>query len=661
MKLSILQTKFVPMSYVNFSPSKLTNLEFTTKREIVRTNHAGSYISTTLNGCNTRKYHGLLVCPINSLGGGKHVLLSALDESIKVKGAIFNLAVRRFEGGYIEPRGNKYLQKFDYEKIPRFTFQIGEITLTKERLLVEKEQQLLVKYTLEESPVPVILRFRPFLAFRNIHDLCKSNMYIQTRFNEENNGISLRLYDGFPRLFMQFSSKPEFLSSPDWHYNIEYIKEKNRGYPCLEDLYTPGVFEVVLKKSESLIFSAATFPGNPVTFKQRYSREVSKRVNRDSFIGCLKNSANQFIQFKDDVAVDIIAGYPWYNSISRETFISLSGLRVAQSERRLALEVLSTYLPYLKNGLFPNSISDNFPVYHSADASLWFIWAMQNMKTHGSRFKEFGPPFYQAIKEILWNYRKGTPLVTMLEDGLLFAAEQGIALTWMDSYSYGQPNVPRYGKPVEINALWYNAVCFGIESAKNEKDTDFLEEWKYLPEKIAESFIKAFWNDGKGYLADVENGLFTDWSVRPNMVIATAMPYTPLSREQREKTIEVVRHHLLTPRGLRSLSPEDPAYRGSVDGSPDQREEATHKGAAFPWLIQFFAKTWLSLYGKTGIPFLKKLIHGFESEMSDNCIGTVSEMYDGSSPHPGKGAISQAWNVAALLYTMQLISEVETE
>jgi predicted glycogen debranching enzyme len=649
------------MSYVNFSPSKLTNLEFTTRREIVRSNHAGSYISTTLNGCNTRKYHGLLVCPIGSLGGSKHVLLSALDESIKVKGTTFHLATRRYSGGQIDPKGNKYLQKFDFEKIPKFTFQLGDVVLTKERLLVEKEQQLLVKYCIEEAPFPIAMRFRPFLAFRGLHDLSKSNPYVQTHFDMEQNGISLRLYDGYPRLFMQFSQSCEFHSSPDWYYNVEYIKDKERGYECLEDLYTPGVFEVHLKKGDSLVFSAATFPTNPPSFKQRFSREVSKRINRDSFIGCLKNAANQFIQYKDDVAVDIIAGFPWYNSISRETFIALPGLRIAQSERKLALEVLSTYLHFLKNGFFPDSIADYTPVYHSPDASLWFIWTMQQLKKTGSRFKEFGPPFYQAIKEILQSTRRGTYYTGMLENGLLFAVEQGIALTWMNSYSYGQPNVPRYGKPVELNALWFNAVCFGLEMARSERDSEFIEEWKNLPEKIAGSFLKTFWNDEKGYLADVENGLFTDWSIRPNMVIAAAMPYTPLNRDQIEKTVEVAKHHLITPRGLRTLSPDDPAYRASVEGTPDQREETIHRGAAFPWLIQFFADAWLSVHGKSGIPLLKKLVSGFEVEMSDNCIGTISEMYNGSPPHLGKGAVAQAWNVAALLYTIQQISDLETE
>ena len=649
------------MSYINFSPTKLTNLEFTTKREIIRSNHAGSYISTTLNGCNTRKYHGLLVCPVNGLDGGKHVLLSALDESIVMKGSTFNLAVRRYQDGHLEPKGHKYLQKFDFEKIPKFTFRVGNLILTKERLLVEKEQQLLVRYIIEESPDTVVMQFRPFLAFRGIHSLSKSNPYAQTHYHEQPNGISIRLYDSYPSLYMQFSKEAEFVAAPDWYYNVEYIKEKNRGYECHEDLYTPGIFEVKMKEGDSLVFSAATFQGIPSTFKNRFKREVNKRISRDSFLGCLKNTANQFIQYIGDTAVDIIAGYQWYNSISRETFIALPGLKLAQTERRLALEVLSTYLPHLNKGLFPMSIGANLPLYNSADASLWFIWCLQQLKKQGSRFREFGPPFYSAMKEILENYRKGTRIVTMMEDGLLFAAEQGVALTWMDSYSHGAPVVPRYGKPVELNALWYNAVCYGLEMARNEKDEEFIADWKLMPEMIGEAFLKAFWSEEKKYLADVENGLFTDWSVRPNMVIAAAMPYTPMTKDQREKILGVARNQLLTPRGLRSLSPDDPAYKESVQGDPHQREAAIHNGAAFPWLIQFFAEAFLNVYNNKEIPFLKKLVLGFESEMTENCIGSISEMYNGTPPQLGKGAISQAWNVAALLYTQQLISEKESE
>ena len=231
------------MSYINFNPTRLANPEFTTNREIIRSNHAGSYISTTLNGCNTRKYHGLLVCPIESLGG-KHVLLSALDESVHLRGNLFHLATRRYQGNYIEPRGFRYLQKFDFEKIPKFTYRLGNAVLTKDRLLVEKEQELLVRYTLEESPIPVKIQFRPFLAFRNIHELSKSNMYILRDFTETANGIAMRLYSSYPQLFMQFSKEAVFKAAPDWYYNIEYIREKERGYDYLEDLYTPGYFEL---------------------------------------------------------------------------------------------------------------------------------------------------------------------------------------------------------------------------------------------------------------------------------------------------------------------------------------------------------------------------------------------------------------------------------
>jgi glycogen debranching enzyme len=197
--------------------------------------------------------------------------------------------------------------------------------------------------------------------------------------------------------------------------------------------------------------------------------------------------------------------------------------------------------------------------------------------------------------------------------------------------------------------------------ARNERDSEFLTEWSTWPEKIAGSFLKTYWDEEKGYLADVENGLFTDWSIRPNMVLAASMPYTPLNPEQQLKILEVARHHLLTPRGLRTLTPDDPAYKGSIEGTPDQREDAIHKGSAFPWLLQFYADAWLRVHGKSGIPAIRKLINGFEPEMSDNCIGTLSEMYCGSSPQTGKGAVSQAWNVAAVLYILQRIGELETE
>lgn len=649
------------MSYVSFNPANSARLDFSMNREYLRTNQAGTYMSSALNGCNTRKYHGLLVCQVDSLGGGRHVLLSSVNESISVKGSTFNLSVRRYAGNHIEPRGSKYITEADFGKIIKVTYRIGNLSLDKELMLVEKQEKLLIKYTLQESPALARMQIRPFLAFRNIHQLSRCNLYAQTHFGDEPNGISLCLYDGYPRLFMQFSKIPEFVAAPDWYYNFEYPKEMDRGYEGLEDLYTPGVFEFDLKEKESVVFSAATGRSDPRSLKRMFRGETSRHKSYDSLTGSLEKAACQFVQFREGSAADIVAGYHWYGSITRQTLIALPGLHLAFPNRRQAYEILLSHLPYLENGVFPSSISAGVPVYHSADASLWYIWVIQKLKKSGMRVKEFNPALCKAVKEILENYRSGTKAASMLENGLLFAVEPGVAFTWMDSYSSGNPLVPRYGKPVELNALWFNAVCFGMELAYQEKDSDFVEKWGEFPSMIGKSFLTAFWDEEKGYLADVENGLYTDWSVRPNMVIAAAMPYSPLSREHKEKILGVAKHQLLTPRGLRSLSPEDPAYLGDIVDLPGQREVAAHNGAVYPWLIQFFAEAWLHVYKKNGLPLVKNLIRGFESEMREGCLGSIPEMYNGTPPQAGKGAVSQAWNVAALLYTIHLCTETEKE
>lgn len=646
------------MSYISFNAGQLTDIDFTSKREILRTNRAGAYISTALDGCNTRKYHGLLVVPIAAFDGEKHVLLSQLDETIVQNDTEFELGVRRFVNGFYNPKGNKYLHDFDYAKVPKFTFKAGNIELAKERLLVENEQQILVKYTLTESSSPVKLRLRPFLTFRNMHNLSKANNYIQSGHEIIANGIKVCLYDNYPCLHMQLSCENKFTETPDWYYNVEYFEDKNRGYDYLEDLFTPGCFEIPMKRGESIIFSASVLDEKPHSFKQRFSRELSKRPVRDSYMSCLKNASLQFICHKGE-SEDIIAGYQWYGSKSRQTFVALPGLRLVQSDRQLGKKVIDSYIPYLNKGLFPDSIADKHPVYTNADTSLWFIWTMQQLRKQGIRIKEFYAKYQKKIHEIIENYVEGTHIVNMLENGLLFSANQGQATTWMDSYSDGAPAVPRYGMPVELNALWFNAVCFILEMAKASGDTEFFNKWRRLPELIEESFMKAFWSDEKGYLADVYNGFSTDWSVRPNMMIAAAFDYSPLGLEQKAGILNIVEKQLLTPRGLRSLSPADPAYIGIVEGSLAQREKAAHNGAVYPWLLMFYAEVYLQIHKKNGVQHIRELVDGFKNEMNNRCLGTISEFYNGNPPHDPKGAVSQAWSVAALLYCNHLAAQAE--
>ncbi len=647
------------MSYLKFDKSSLVNLEYSLAREILRSNRAGSYISTTIAGCNTRKYHGLLICPVPELDGGKHVLLSSLDETVIQYGAEFNLGIHRYGGDHYEPKGHKYIQDYDAETVPKTTWRVGGVILTKERLLVENEQQSLVRYTLVDAHSPTVLRFRPFLAFRNVHSLSKANMYANTKYIPVDSGIKMKLYEGYPYLHMQFSKEVEFVPVPTWYNDIEYLKEKERGYESTEDLFVPGYFEVPIKKGESIVFSASTSEVKPASLKAKFTKEIGKRIPRDSFMNCLSNSAQQFILRKGN-ETDIISGFPWYNGNTRQTFIALPGLTLSLDDRETFEAVVDTQLARLKNGLFPKHSGTGDSGFDSIDAPLWFFWAIQQLAAEVKESKYIWKKYGPAMKQILSAYKVGTDYqIKMHENGLVSGENDTIALTWMDSYVDGQPVVKRKGFCVEVNALWYNAICFALELAHAGGDKGFIKEWAKWPAVIASSFIQEFWCEQKESLADWVSDSEKDCTVRPSVVIAAAMKYTPLDREKQKLILGVVKKQLLTPRGLRSLTPESPFYEGACDGNVAHREKALHQGTVWPWLIQFFVEGYLKIHKRSGLPFLKRTIEGFEEDMSEHCIGTIAEMYNGNPPHSAKGAISQAWSVGAVIRAYKMVISFE--
>jgi len=364
------------MAYLKFDKTQLINLEYSLNKELTRSNRAGSYSSTSIIYCNTRKYHGLLIAPVEHMEGDRHVLLSSFDESIIEGDNEFNLGIHKYQGDIYSPRGHKYIRDFQADPSPTLYYRVGSVVIKKEQLLVEKEEQLLLKYTITESETPIHLRFRPFLAFRSMHNLSHANLYAQTKVKYIKNGIKAKLYDGYPFLHMQFSKFVEFIPAPDWYYGIEYIQELQRGYDYKEDLFVPGYFEIACKKGDVIIFSAATFENSPEQLKRKFSIEINKRIPRDSFKNCLINAAQQFI-VKKDKKTDIIAGFPWFGSWGRDTFISLPGLTLALDDVKTCKEVLDTQITRLKNGLFPNMGSEDNPAFNSADAPLWFFWAVQ--------------------------------------------------------------------------------------------------------------------------------------------------------------------------------------------------------------------------------------------------------------------------------------------
>ena len=647
------------MGYLNFDKDKLVNLSYSLERETLRTNRGGAYSSTTLAGCNTRKYHGLLIVRLDELDGGKHVLLSALDESVIQHEAQFNLGIHKFPGDFYEPKGHKYIRNFEFDTIQKHTYRVGGVILTRTRLLVEQENQLLVKYTLEEANSPTKLRFKPFLAFRNVHSLSKANLYANSKYTPVANGIRMNLYDGYPDFFMQLSKECDFVPVPDWYKNVEYIKEQERGYEFQEDLFVPGYFEISIKKGETIIFSASTKEQKPTTFAKKYESEKKRRIPRNSFINCLLNTGHQFLWERKE-GLDLIAGYPWYESIPRQTLTAMPGIFLSQGNLKDFEAVLQTNLSRLKNGLLPKYAGQE-STYEAADVPLLVFNALQEL----AKFKplsEIWKGYSSFLKEIVNNYREGTDFnIHMLENGLIHAKLEGVALTWMDEYKNGSPVTQRGGLAVEINALWYNAVCFALQLAEASGDKSFVKTWKDMPPLIADSFLSNFWCEECLQIADYIDEDFIDWSVRPNMLLAAAQEFSPLSRTQKKLIISTVRNKLLTPVGIRTLTPEDVLYKGFSGERADDFSEAAHQGSVYPFLIYPFVKTYLEVHKAGGLSFAKNCLEGFKNEMSENCIGTLSEAYEGNPPHTAKGAISQAWNVAAVIMANALIEKFEDE
>ncbi len=645
------------MAYIKFEKKKLINLEYALKREQLRTNKAGAYCATTILNCNTRKYHGLLIVPQPQFGNVPHVLLSSLHESVIQKKAIFNLGIHKYNDHIYSPKGHKYVRDFALDPASTTTWRVGGVVLKREMLFSSHEDLLMMKYTLLEAHSETRLRFTPFLAFRNLHSLSKVNNDVNKDFLPVANGCAFSMYHGYTPLFIQFSKSPQCQHQPDWYYNIEYTHEKNRGYEYLEDLYTPGSFEIAIQKGESIIVAAGTQEIDPETLNHKFETEIKKRLPINDFASCLRNAAQQFLVFRDGDA-NIIAGYPWHSILGRDTFMAMPGLLLARNKKSVFIQVMDTMIKRMKGAFFPNAVYNNHLDYHSVDTQLWFFWALQKYVEHSGENMKMWNRYKNIIQTILNAYREGTAFqIKMQEDGLLFAGEPGSALTWMNARTDGVALSPRVGCPVEVNALWYNAILFSIELAEQADDTDFVQHWQSVASRLKNSFIRNFWDKTKGYLADFTFEDFRDWSVRPNMVLAASLPYSPLDDEQKKQVLDIVEKALLTPRGLRTLSPRNYKYKGFYKGNAIQREAAVHHGTVHPWLLGHFAEAWLQLYGQSGLEVVKNLYEGFGVEMQSYGLGTIAELFDGNPPHRPGGAISMATSVAELLRINQMISK----
>ena len=645
------------MSYLKFDKNLMINLEQSLPKEMLRTNQAGAYHCTSIVDCNTRKQHGLLVIPIPEFNNSSHVMLSSLDVTVVQHGAPFNLGLHRYRGGTYSPNGHKYIREFDCESVPRTTYRVGGVILTKEKIFISHENRILIRYTLVEAHSPTTLRFKPILAFREANSLVMANDQLNSEVKPANNGVSCCLYPGYPDLFMQFNHKPEWIYDPNWYMGFEYSKDRDRGEPYIEDLWVPGYFELPIKKGESIIFSAGVSEVSPRSLTKMYEAEIASRTPRTSFFNCLKNAAKQFY-LKDKDGMFIISTYPWGKVRARDTFMALPGATIAINHREDYEEIMATAEKALTHFMETGELDKRIHGIDLPDVPLWCIWALQQYrKAYGSADtrKRYLDLITRIIDYISSNRH---PNLRLEESGLLFSAGTSKPISWMNASHEGRPIVPRTGYLVEFNALWYNALRFAAALTEEQPEMDAKrEEWTKIADTLKDSFVKTFLND-YGYLYDYVNGNYADPSVRPNMAVALGLDYSPLDRRQRKGVLDVVTRELLTPKGLRTLSPKSYGFRPYYIGSPEDRELALHNGTARPWLIAFYAEAYLRVFGMSGASYIDRMLIGFEDEMSGmGCVGSLSQLYDGNPPFQAHGAISHVVNVAEVLLTLTTLKK----
>jgi predicted glycogen debranching enzyme len=663
-------------------------------REWLETDGRGGYASSTLENRHTRRYHGLLVANLQT-PEGRHVLLSKLEDSLQAGGKEQFFSSHRYPG-ILFPPGPRVLEEFFLDTCPRFTYRAGGTTIKKSILMPRGKGTLLVRYDLERCPKGGILCLKPFLAFRGYHKLSRKNPFLRDRTGKIENGFRIEPYDGMPPLYIQTSRASRFTPSPVWYNRFQYTEERERGFDWEEDLFLPGILEIPVERKCAVILCVSCDGDtmrhhggdtmrHHVPLTTLWKTEVIRR-GRDraadarrfgkfgeddrEFLSLLLDAGRSFLITTPSGRPAVIAGYPWFGSWGRDTLISLPGLCFSTGRIAEGIEILTEIGRHEHDGLLPNFFSaDGAPeAYNTVDSSLWYFWAVQEL---GTRCGIVSPSdkalirdrFWPVMKRIIRSFMEGTRFgIGMNREGLLHAGDGQTALTWMDATVGGIPVTPRHGCPVEINALWYNALCFTRDMAAEFGDPVFSGD-DPIPH-LSCSFRKVFWNwrhDAascpQGGLGDVFRDGILDTAVRPNQIFAVSLPFSPLEPAQQASVVRVVREQLLTPCGLRTLSPADPAYRGRYRGNPSDRDGAYHQGTVWPWLLGAFGEAALRVAKnpEREKANLRRYLRTFLGQhLNEAGIGNVSEVFDGDAPHRPGGCIAQAWSVAELirLYTL---------
>ena len=648
------------------------SIEAKLEREWLLTNSRGSFASGTIAGCNTRRYHGLLVGsttpPANRI-----MALSTCLETLLIDGQEFSLSTFEFNDR-IAPEGCDHLVRFRRDLGASFEFELGPIHITKSIYLSPDSDTVAIEYDLSSVGDGFTFMLRPMTAMRNFHHLqnSKSPLYATPMHN----GVSVRsdLIDNTQLLLR--CDNLHFENDSQWWYGFNYRVERERGQDFSEDLWTPGQFKAHIEEPCKIVlwghFGDSGYQFAPaleiesllerLRAKQTEATVVPHGSDKTFHKLCL--AADQFVierKIRGKDAATIIAGYPWFMDWGRDTFISLPGLLLSTEKFDQAASVLTTFASAAEDGIIPNRFDDftDMPHYNNIDASLWFINAAFKYLEESGDENLFAEKLIPAIRWIVDSYYYGTKFgIHADSDGLITGGNQETQLTWMDAKTNGIVFTPRHGKAVEINALWYNALMMLAEYYSNE-DRDFHNHYKQMADEVSVSFKAAFWNPTERCLYDciMPHGT-ADTSIRPNQIFAVSLQYSPLSPDQARHVVETVRKYLLTPLGLRTLNREDVRYHGQCRGNQLHRDEAYHQGTVWPWLMGSFIEAHLKVNKfsrkskREAIEYIRPLLAHLTE---DGCIGSVAEIFDGETPHKPGGCFAQAWSVAELMRAYLLI------
>jgi predicted glycogen debranching enzyme len=641
------------MTAIRFDRTICGSRDESLKREWLETNALGGFASSTIAGANTRRYHGLLIAATDP-PAVRYLLLSKMEETLIAGGERYELATNLYPG-LAHPEGYRYLREFRLDPFPIFTFQAGDVTVEKRVFMVQGENTVVLEYETIATEANCRLELRPLIAFRGYHDLTHANEALNGTLREDAGLFSIQPYAGLPRL--NFGHNARVLKHEGtWYFNFEYPIETERGLDNHEDLYCPCVLEFDLAPGQPAVVVASTEmrrAGEALSLK---ANEIKLRAqgspaSSDPMVEALATAAAQFIVRRGELHT-VIAGYPWFADWGRDTMIALPGLTLVSGKFKYAREILLAFAGSIDQGMLPNkfSDSDNRLEYNTVDAALWFFEAARLYLEYSHDARFIRAELYEKLKDIIEWHRRGTRFgIHVDSDGLVAVGDLSTQLTWMDAKPDGRPVTPRNGKPVEIQALWYNALRFTARLAANFGDDTTRMLYEGLALQTGKNFNIAFWNEAAGCLYDVIDGDRRDSSLRPNQVIALSLGYCAIPESRGRRILATVESSLLTPFGLRTLAPGDPAYRGRYEGSVAERDAAYHQGTVWPWLLGPFISASLRFNGDVARRRIPELLDPLRAFVLSKGVGHIPEIFDGDPPHEPRGCFSQAWSVAEIL------------